>query len=612
METAMFNHISDVARHRCTIVCLIAVLLAAGCGGRQTLDSPSASGPAAYTALAGTPVQEISSRGPAFPKLPSIAAVPGTFLYDRSGADYAVDLGYANIQVESKRCMFSPGQDTQNTLAGASYCVYRMRCYREAESAALSFKWDTTAPDNGACWIGLPDWEKGCWQWQLLSESNSIDLDPATTANEFHQVFVAVVVAGGHPAWLESVRMECNPDGMVEYTLFPPQAGFGTFLLDREQNTAKRWISACYVNSSAYLLSNGHMLRTCFSEEEGKLNGRLELYDWDLNLVWYYQDFPDAFETHHDIAPMPNGNILAIVVESINTSEAIEAGIDPIPFSGILNIDAIVEVEPQEGNTGEIVWTWRLFDHLIQDFDQDKSNYGIVGEHPELLDINFDSSGGKDFSHANSIAYNPELDQILINLRSEDEFYIIDHSTTTEEAAGHTGGRYGRGGDFLYRWGNPAVYQQGDASDQQLFKQHDAEWISPGCPGEGNIIVFDNGVGRPVTGPLYSTIVELQPPLQADGTYAYNGGAFGPDAPVWIYTANPPASVYTSVMGGVQRLPNGNTLLCVAQTGVLLEVTPEGETVWEYKNTHPYPSSNNPVFKAERYYLFGPDFPVEQ
>ncbi|MGC8644373.1 MAG: hypothetical protein ACP5XB_31305, partial [Isosphaeraceae bacterium] len=60
-----------------------------------------------------------------------------------------------------------------------------------------------------------------------------------------------------------------------------------------------------------------------------------------------------------------------------------------------------------------------------------------------------------------------ELDQILLSVHSFSEIWIIDHGTTTAEAATHKGGRSGKGGDLLYRWGNPQAYRAGTAADQQ-------------------------------------------------------------------------------------------------------------------------------------------------
>src|SRR5690606_15913622 len=108
----------------------------------------------------------------------------------------------------------------------------------------------------------------------------------------------------------------------------------------------------------------------------------------------------------------------------------------------------------------------------------------------------------------NAIDYNPQLDQIMISTREFSELWIIDHSTTTAEAAGHTGGRSGKGGDILYRYGNPAAYNRGTRADQKFFYQHDAQWIEPGLPGAGNILVFNNGWNR-VDGSSFSSVIEL-------------------------------------------------------------------------------------------------------
>ncbi|NIP37363.1 MAG: arylsulfotransferase, partial [Thermoplasmata archaeon] len=114
-----------------------------------------------------------------------------------------------------------------------------------------------------------------------------------------------------------------------------------------------------------------------------------------------------------------------------------------------------------------------------QDFDPQRSNYGVVEDHPELIDINFPKEKLPEWQHSNTVTYNPELDQVMITDRNFDELWVIDHSTTTAEAKGHTGGDQGRGGDLLYRWGNPRAYRAGNLTDQVLYGPHDAQWIAP-------------------------------------------------------------------------------------------------------------------------------------
>ena len=63
------------------------------------------------------------------------------------------------------------------------------------------------------------------------------------------------------------------------------------------------------------------------------------------------------------------------------------------------------------------------------------------------------------------------LDQIVLSNHNLSEIWIIDHSTTTLEAASHSGGNSGKGGDLLYRWGNPQAYDQGTGADQLLNHQ---------------------------------------------------------------------------------------------------------------------------------------------
>jgi hypothetical protein len=270
--------------------------------------------------------------------------------------------------------------------------------------------------------------------------------------------------------------------------------------------------------------------------------------------------------------------------------------------------DVIMELEPAPPNGASVVWEWHVWDHLIQDQDPTKDNFGVVSGHPELIDVNFVGSSGSDWNHVNAVAYNEELDQIVISSRTFSEIWVIDHSTTTAEAAGHTGGNSGQGGDLLYRWGNPQTYGRGTAADQKLFAQHDSQWIPAGYPGAGNILVFNNGAGRPEG--AYSTVEELVLPVDENGIYSIDAGApFEPAASVWSYAADPPEGFYSSAVSGVQRQPDGTTLICEGGSGHLFEVSTDGQLVWDYVNpiesggpvTQGFQSGQNMVFKMRRY-----------
>jgi len=305
---------------------------------------------------------------------------------------------------------------------------------------------------------------------------------------------------------------------------------------------------------------------------------------------------------------LPNGNILAIAWERKSYEEAIQAGRDPNTVSPQWGLwpDCILEIKPIGRDDYEIVWEWHMWDHLIQDFNPNRDNYGNVAEHPELIDINYPKSLiGGDIAHINSIDYNEEFDQILLSVHEYSEIWIIDHSTTVEEATGHSGGRYGKGGDLLYRWGNPQTYRAGTMEDQVFYGQHDAQWIEEGCPGEGNIIVFNNGWGRPDG--MYSTIEEIIPPVDENGFYHCKpGSSFPPRESLWVYKESRSGEDFFSFnIAGVQRLPNGNTLICSGQDGLFFEVTMDKDIVWRYLNVFPT-KMDNQVFKIRKY---PPDYP---
>jgi len=394
------------------------------------------------------------------------------------------------------------------------------------------------------------------------------------------------------------------------YTLFAPEMWRYTYLINNNGTIVNMWKSDYIQALGTYLLDNGNLIRTCSkiipnpNFITGGFTGCVEIFDWNGSLLWDFEYSTDKYCLHHDVEVLPNGNILMIAWEKKNADEAIDAGRNSNDIQmGELWPDHIIEVEPTGPSSGNIVWEWHVWDHLIQDHDSTKENYGIVADHPELIDINFDArqhfSTYADIHHTNSIDYNEELDQILLSIPNFCEIWIIDHSTTIEEAAGHTGGRYGKGGDLLYRWGNPQAYHAGDDNDQVFYNQHDAQWIETGSPGEGNILVFNNGLKRPED--EYSSVEEIIPPLDEYGNYALTPGfAYGPEEPTWIYTAQNQTDFYSKAISGAQRLPNGNTLICEGNNGYFFEVTHEKEIVWEYVNSL---SNVRDVFNIHRYSL---------
>ena len=415
------------------------------------------------------------------------------------------------------------------------------------------------------------------------------------------------------------------------YTLFNKRRSKTIYLIDNQGRAVHRWeLGAAAL--FARLLENGNLLllesgnqpnfpRSDFDDPDR----RVREVDRNGNTLW--ECAQGGLRLHHDFLKMPNGNVLLLSRQYKTAKEAAAAGANPdfIDPRGLM-ASHIAEAKPTGSANCEIVWEWSAWDHLIQDFDTSKANYGKVAEHPELIDLNFRLSELPTYSyltnwiHSNGIDYNPELDQMILSPRHFSEVWIIDHSTTTTEAAGHSGGKSGKGGDLLYRWGNPRAYRAGTPDDQQLFWPHNIQWIAPGLPGAGNILIFNNGAEFPDFRRGYSSVDEIAPPV--DGVnYRLNPDlAYPPVEPVWVYTATTPSDFYARQISGTQRLPNGNTFICDGVHGTLFEVTPAGKTVWKYINpvTGKGPlrqgesalsnagGQANQVYRAYRY---APDYP---
>jgi len=405
------------------------------------------------------------------------------------------------------------------------------------------------------------------------------------------------------------------------YTLYSPNTSKETYLINNCGEIVHQWSTSGVTDStpaaSVYLLENGNLLRTGKITNPditfGGVGGKIELYDWDNNLLWEYTYSSTEVSQHHDIYPLPNGNILMLAVTTLTEAEAILLGRNPaLILEGKLFNEQIIELQPDIINGGAtVIWEWNIADHIIQDFSNAQANFGVVGDHPELLDINYlnNELGNANWLHINSLQYNANLDQIILSSRLLDEIYIIDHSTTTAESAMHTGGTYGKGGDILYRWGNPQAYGIGDDNDRMLYSQHYPHWIPDGLNDAGKLMIFNNGNAR-----RFSSINIVSPLTTSPGVYSYDYmTGYGPTTANWSYIAPNPEDFFSSILSSAQRLPNGNTLICDGDSGYFFEINPSNNIVWEYINPDTQngilsqgdvPSANL-VFRALK---FSPDY----
>ncbi len=446
------------------------------------------------------------------------------------------------------------------------------------------------------------------------------------------------------PTELDTRGLVLHEEGAFDgYTFLGPLSDNSVLMLDMEGEVAHRW-SLTTGTECVILLDNGNLLRWGLSVEDGfaqmgdesrrfhgpgVAGGLVEEVDWDGNSIWRFVLDDDYQLLHHDIALLPNGNVLFLAWEHRYQEDAIEAGRDPAQLDerGMWP-DAIYELKPprEAGSEAELVWEWHAWDHLVQDFDESKSNYGSVPDSPGRIDINAEHRGrpplspdeiaereeleaqmaalgyggeddddespdaaarqgtAPDWLHTNAIDHLPEFDLLVISSPNMNELFVLDHSTTTEQAATNRGGRWGHGGEILWRWGNPRNYGAGDAEDQLLSFQHDPTWIAGDKPGELRILVFNNGRVRHGA-ESYSSADELVLPFDPERGFTRDKGKpFGPAAPVWSYSD--PGTMYSSFISGAQRLPNGNTLICSGAQGRILEVTRDGKVVWDYRNPH--------------------------
>jgi len=388
------------------------------------------------------------------------------------------------------------------------------------------------------------------------------------------------------------------------FALYNSQGSNTTYLIDENQNIAHTWNMTTECNYTVQLKENGNLIRGTKGNTSVFSNGNIAAGGGivqeiapDGTIVWEYIYANSDHVSHHDLT-LVGDNVLLTAYEKKTSTELNAAGFNnassekwPTHF---------IELEPDGNGGANIIWEWHIWDHMCQDTDASKPNYvSNISDNPELININMIQGGGGpgggnsgDWFHVNGVDYNEDLDQIVFSSRFASEIYIIDHSTTTSEAATHSGGNSGMGGDILYRWGNPSNYE---VSGSQIIDNavHDARWITDdGRPNGGYLQIFNNsGVSNSV-----SAIDGIETPWDAaTNTYLRNPGqAFEP----FSYTTRYECAFSSSGQSASDRMSNGNIYVNASGgqggAGVMYEVDSLGTIVWG-----PYNAQSQKGFRYE-------------
>lgn len=335
------------------------------------------------------------------------------------------------------------------------------------------------------------------------------------------------------------------------FTKIGPQFDGKIYLLDllgRPVHTWKTNQQALY----AALKPNGNLVVVVEQPKyiegipPGGNTGTIAELDWNSKVVWEYKN--DLL--HHDIMPLKSGNVVVSLWEKTppEVAQKIKGGVAGTELKGVIWSDNLVELNSK----GEIVWNWHSFKHL--DPEQD-----VIGQLLPRL----------SWTHTNGIYYmdkNPidGEEGYLISMRSISKVMIIRK----------------RDGQIIWR-----------SKEGLLDTQHD-----PTLLPNGNILVFDNGYYRaPQPFSVFgSRVVEIDP-KENKIIWQFDGGKGVIDK----------IKFFAPIVGGAQRLPNGNTLVTDGVRGHIFEVTYDGKLVWDFIN--PYQTEmtglfpNNFLFKARRY-----------
>ena len=377
------------------------------------------------------------------------------------------------------------------------------------------------------------------------------------------------------------------------YTVFQAKE-LGALLIDMNGSEVKLWKGLHGLPNK--MLPGGYVLGA--SGERNTLYGMQDFLDlvqvdWDGKVTWRfnkYEYIEDPGEEpqwmarhHHDF--QREGNPVGYYVPGMepvatggNTLILCHKNVrNPDISDKLLLDDTFIEVDW----AGEIIWEWVLSEHF-HEFDWSEEARNILFRNPNVRNC------GGDWMHVNSMsALGPNKWFDAGDARFRPENIIWSARETNIVAITDK-----KSGKIVWKIGpdyntSPALRRLG-----WMIGNHHAHLIPRGLPGEGNLLIFDNGgwagYGAPNPGAPtgiknalrdYSRVLEMDP-LTLKIVWQYTPAEAGYRMPL---DAN---RFYSPFISSAQRLPNGNTLITEGSGGRLIEVTADHRIVWEYISPH--------------------------
>ena len=348
-------------------------------------------------------------------------------------------------------------------------------------------------------------------------------------------------------------KIDPNPIFIIE------NGGDKAYLTDKTGEKLNVWNFDSKLGNDLELIKDGSLIGLFKSDNVffsfGGYGGILKKFNPSGILEWQYEVNNENELAHHDFEILPNGNVLLLVWERFTEEQAINFG-----FSGTgeIFLEKIIEINP---NNDSVVWEWRSVDHLIQDFDSIKPNYGKISEYPQKIDLNYNQIENGDLMHANGLCYDRKRNLILLSVNFYSEIWAIPHQYDTKITKTEKG-------DLAFRFGNPNTFNS--SRERIFFNNHHPNIVSLHPESLDNFLIYMNGSKN-----NQSAVYEFTfpPKFEKDPK-----DWLQPEL-IWEFSD---VDLFSAKLSGCIRLPNGNTLICEGDYGYW-EVTKDKEVVWKYK-----------------------------